>query len=350
MARGERISALSKTLALARRLQIWFGAQPMKKILKKLGQLLKRWRPLLSPLMLCIILAFLGQALYFHWRDVSAVQINAAGWAFLSIATGITLFSHIWTGWVWGWILQDLGQPISCVWATQAYLKTNIAKYLPSNLLHLYGRAIAAKDQGVPLALASLSVLFDTLLMTAGGFILGLFCIPKNWLFMTILGIVMILAVLHPRLLDPMLNRLSASLRQTVVGENAHLLPKRLVTRYPVRALAGEIGFVALRGIGFVFTVSALTPVSLEMVPTLVSIFSVGWVLGFITPGAPGGLGVFELTVSTLLTQPGMFHGTPGLSIGIAISAVAIQRLVSTLAEALGAVLTWVDERWPLGI
>jgi glycosyltransferase 2 family protein len=322
----------------------------MKKIVVKLGQLWKRWKPFLSPVMLCLILAFLGQALYFHWREVSNVHLNLAGWAYLAIATGITLFAHIWTGWVWGWILQDLDQPISCVWAAQAYLKTNIAKYLPSNLLHLYGRAIAAKDQGVPLAIASLSVLLDTLLMTAGGLILGLFCIPKNWLFMTILGVVMILTVLHPRLLNPVLNRLGASLRQTVAGSSAHLLPKQLVKRYPMRALIGETAFVALRGIGFVMTVAALTPISVDMVPILVSIFSVGWVLGFITPGAPGGLGVFELTVSTLLTQPGMFHDGSGLPVGVAISAVAIQRLVSTLAEALGAVLTWADERWPLGI
>jgi glycosyltransferase 2 family protein len=322
----------------------------MKKIVVKLGQLWKRWKPFLSPVVLCLILAFLGQALYFHWREVSNIQIDLAGWAYLAIATGITLFAHIWTGWVWGWILQDLDQPISCVWATQAYLRTNIAKYLPSNLLHLYGRAIAAKDQGVPLAIASLSVLLDTLLMTAGGLILGLFCIPKNWLFMTLLGVAMILTTLHPSLLNPVLNRLSASLRQTVAGSSAHLLPKRLVRRYPMRALIGETGFVALRGIGFVMTVAALTPISVDMIPILVSIFSVGWVLGFITPGAPGGLGVFELTVSTLLTQPGMFHDGSGLSVGVAISAVAIQRLVSTLAEALGAVLTWADERWPLGI
>jgi hypothetical protein len=78
------------------------------------------------------------------------------------------------------------------------------------------------------------------------------------------------------------------------------------------------------------------------------SIFSVGWVLGFITPGAPGGLGVFELTVSSLLTQQELFHSQPGFSIGMAISAVAIHRVVNTLAEAIGAVLAWADERWPL--
>jgi glycosyltransferase 2 family protein len=321
----------------------------MKKAWLRLSPFWQRWKPLLSPLLLCAILICLGRALYSHWREISAIQISATGWAYLTIATGVTLFAHIWTGIVWGWILRDLGQPISSIWASQAYLKTNIAKYLPSNLLHLYGRALAAKEQGVPLTVASLSVLLDTLLMTAGGLILGLFCIPRNWLGATILGVVCILIVLHPKILVPLLNRLSASLRHTT-EEDGDLLPKRLVRRYPFRTLLGETVFVALRGIGFVLTVSALTSVSLESVPSLVSIFSVGWVLGFITPGAPGGLGVFELTVSTLLAQPGILHGAQALPIGVAISAVAIHRLISTLAEAMGAFLAWADGRWPLGI
>ena len=306
----------------------------------------KRWKPLLSPLMLGAILIFLGRALFAHWNDVSTLKITAAGWACLVIATGVTLFAHIWTGMVWGWILRELGQPISPIWAAQAYLKTNIAKYLPSNLLHLYGRTMAAKDQGVPLMIASLSVLLDTLLMAAAGFMLGLFCIPRNWLGITLLGISLVLLVLHPRILVPLLNRLSAALRSAEA--KGDLLPKRLIRRYPLRPLLGEFVFVVLRGVGFVLTVGALTPVALDSVPTLISIYGVGWVLGFITPGAPGGLGIFELTVSTLLTQPDILHGASSLPVGMAISAVAVHRLVSTLAEAIGAFLAWADERWPL--
>lgn len=307
----------------------------------------KRWKPFVSPLFLVAIFAFLGKTLYSHWHEVSAVQITASGWACLTIATGITLFAHIWTGWVWGWILQDLGQPISRTWAVQAYLRTNIAKYLPSNLLHLYGRTIAAKQQGVPLTLASLSVLLDTLLMAAGGFILGLFCIPRNWIPFTFLGIAGILTILHPQILGRLLRRLSTQLDFNSTTENGETVPNRLVSRYPLGPLLGEIVFIVLRGFGFVLTIAALTPVSPNMIPILISIFSTGWVLGFITPGAPGGLGVFELSVSTLLTQQGFFDNS-GLSIGIAISAVAIHRLLSTLAETLGAFFAWVDERWPL--
>lgn len=307
----------------------------------------KRWKPFVSPLFMVVIFAFLGKTLYVHWHEVSSVHITASGWACLTIATGITLFAHIWTGWVWGWILQDLGQPINRVWAAQAYLRTNIAKYLPSNLLHLYGRAIAAKQQGVPIALASLSVLLDTLLMAAGGFILGLFCIPRNWIPFTFLGIAGILTLLHPQILGRLLRRLSAQLNLNSTEEEGETVSNRLVSRYPLGPLLGEIFFIVLRGFGFILTIAALTPVSPKMIPILISIFSTGWVLGFITPGAPGGLGVFELSVSTLLTQQGFFDDS-GLSMGIAISAVAIHRLLSTLAETLGAFFAWVDERWPL--
>jgi glycosyltransferase 2 family protein len=323
----------------------------MHKVWSRIQQLWKHWKPFLSLLLLAAILAFLGHTLYTHWHEVSQVQVTETGWACLTIATGITLFAHIWTGWVWGWILQELGQPISRTWASQTYLKTNIAKYLPGNVLHLYGRAIAAKDQGAPFSIASLSVLLDTLLMAAGGVILGLFCIPRSWIPLAIVAVGGILLVLHPNILGPLLDRLSQLKKSGVENagvDKAEASPHRWLKHYPLGPLLGEMLFVALRGLGFVLTVVALTPISLQTAPTLISIFSVGWVLGFVTPGAPGGLGVFELTVSTLLTQESLFQNEPGLSVGVALSAVALNRLVSTLAEVIGALLAFLDERWTL--
>jgi glycosyltransferase 2 family protein len=317
----------------------------MRKLWPQFQQWWGRWKPLLSPLILLLIFGFLGRTLYAHWHEVNGIRIGTVGWACLAIATGVTLLAHAWTGWVWGWILQELGQPINRSWATQAYLKTNIAKYLPSNLLHLYGRTLAAKQQGVPLSLATLSVLLDTLLMVAGGLILGLFCMPRGWLPFTVLGVIVILVSLQPRLLKRLLRKLSDRFSRN--PDESSGLPQRFLRRYPLGPLLGEMLFIILRGLGFIFTMMALSPLSLEMVPPLISIFSIGWVLGFITPGAPGGLGVFELTVSTLLTQQGLFQGQPDFSVGMAISAVAIHRVVNTFAEGIGAVLALADERWP---
>jgi hypothetical protein len=58
------------------------------------------------------------------------------------------------------------------------------------------------------------------------------------------------------------------------------------------------------------------------------SAFSLAWVLGLVIP-TPGGLGVFETTVLGLLN--------PYFSTGIILSVVALFRLVSILAEVVGA-------------
>jgi len=68
---------------------------------------------------------------------------------------------------VWTWILYELNQPVSSSQFIQIYLKTNIAKYLPGNVWHYYGRITAAKTAGVSGSAATLSVLLEPLLMAA---------------------------------------------------------------------------------------------------------------------------------------------------------------------------------------
>jgi uncharacterized membrane protein YbhN (UPF0104 family) len=110
------------------------------------------------------------------------------------------------------------------------------------------------------------------------------------------------------------------------------------VKRYPWRPLLGELGFIGLRGTGFLLTLLALKPVEMSQIPLFLGAFSLAWLLGLVIPGAPGGLGVFEATAIALLQQ----SFSPGLLIG----AIALYRLISILAEAAGAGLAWLDEQY----
>ncbi|WP_299410875.1 lysylphosphatidylglycerol synthase domain-containing protein [Acaryochloris sp. IP29b_bin.148] len=295
--------------------------------------------------LLMAVLAFLGKALFEHWQAITTIRITLSAWACFAIATGITLLAFTWTGWVWGWILEDLGHPVSNVWATQIYLTTNIAKYLPSNLVHLYGRTLAANAVGIPLSAASLSVILDTLLMISAGLILGLLSVPQSGVGSAGLGLMAVLVIMHPvvlRSLGQWLTQLAAAITKRNPPQRAN--PFRLL-RYPWRPLLGEISILILRGLGFTLVVQALIPLGIEAVPRLISIFSIGWLLGFITPGVPGGVGVFELTVSQLMIRPGVLTDGPTLSYGLALGSVALYRLMNTLAEAIGAGLAWLDTK-----
>ena len=287
-------------------------------------------------------LFFLVKALKDNWQEVTTIHIDAVGWAILLIATGITLLAHTWAGWVWTWVLKELNQPVNSCEFIQVYLKTNIAKYIPGNIWHYYGRIVAAKNANVSTGAATLSVLLEPLLMAAAALIIVLvgsqFMAEKTTIILLIvqlLGLLGVLCVLHPRFLNRATRLLGRIKAKKSTDDTPQAVPLNL-EQYPLRPLLGELGFLGLRSTGFILTLFALSPLNLSQIPLLLGAFSFAWLLGLVVPGAPGGLGVFEATAIALLQQ----H----FPTAVLISATVVYRLVSILAETAGAGLAWLDE------
>jgi glycosyltransferase 2 family protein len=289
-------------------------------------------------------LFFLLKALKDNWLGVSAIRINGTGWLMLITATGVTLFAHIWAGWIWTWVLKELNQSVSTIEFIGVYLKTNIAKYLPGNVWHYYGRVMAAKNANIPTNIATLSVLLEPLLMLAAALIIivlfgGKLVINNlnfNLVVLQFLALIIVLGILHPRFLNPAIQLLDKWKNKKSHEEN-ELVNSLIIKRYPVKPLLGELVFLGLRASGFILTMLALNSLTWQQIPLLVGAFSCAWVLGLVVPGAPGGLGVFETTAILLL----QYHFPAAL----VISAIALYRLISILAETLGASLAWLYER-----
>ena len=289
-------------------------------------------------------LFFLLKALKDNWLGVSAIRISATGWLILVAATFITLLAHIWAGWIWSWVLKELNQSVSAIEFIQVYLKTNIAKYLPGNIWHYYGRIMAAKNANIPTNMATLSVLLEPLLMLAAALIIivlfGSELVVNNLKFnlviLQFLSLIIVLSILHPRFLNPAIKLLDRWKNKKSNGEN-QLINSFIIKRYPVKPLLGELVFLGLRAAGFILTMLALTSLTWAQIPFLVGVFSCAWVLGLVVPGAPGGLGVFETTAMLLL----QYHFPAAL----VISAIALYRLISILAETVGAALASLFER-----
>lgn len=301
----------------------------MNKVDKQKPTPKKSWKSRLRWLVWGAVFFFLVKVGKDRAQEVAAIKITQQGWFYLAIALLFTLLAHIWSGLVWGKILRYFQQPFSYSWALRVYLKTNIAKYLPGNIWHYYGRITAIQEAGGALEVATFSVLLEPLLMAAAALILALsgsesIARPSASILGSWRSLVLLLGValgLHPQVLNPLM-QLLAKLK----GKDSKPLK---LTSYPLVPLLGEIGFVALRGTGFIFALLALTAIVPSQIPQILSGFSWAWLLGLIVPGAPGGIGVFEATAIAIL-QP-LF--SPGLLLG----AVAIFRLVSLLAEVIAA-------------
>ena len=237
-------------------------------------------------------LFFLLKALKDNWLGVSSIRINITGWLILGSATVVTLLAHIWAGWVWTWVLKELNQSVSSIEFIQVYLKTNIAKYLPGNVWHYYGRIMAAKNANISTNIATLSVLLEPLLMLAAALIIIVLFSSQivldhlkfNLIILQLLGLIIVLCILHPRFLNPAIQLLDRWKNKKSHPKN-QLIDSSIIKNYPLKALLGEIVFLGLRASGFILTIMALTSVNWEQIPLLVGAFSCAWVLGLVVPG-----------------------------------------------------------------
>ncbi|MGD1905067.1 MAG: hypothetical protein ACFB0C_03635 [Leptolyngbyaceae cyanobacterium] len=217
------------------------------------------------------------------------------------------------------------------------YLKTNIAKYLPGNVWHFVGRVRALQNQGASTGIAVMGVVLEPLIMAAAALILASLSRPDQ-LSLQFIALLGVLVSIHPRILNPIVRSLSrAKLIAADVTPTQNETQDAIKT-YPLFPLLGEIIFVLGRGIGFVLVVFSLMADPTINYFQVMGNFSIAWLMGLIIPGAPGGLGVFEATALALMT--------PTIPTAVVLGSIALYRLISTVAEVLGAVMVNLDSLW----
>lgn len=279
-------------------------------------------------------LVFVLNAFRTHWQEVITLEFTRSHLNYSVIALVVTLIAHLWSGMVWAGILRFLQQPAPLVWVLTIYLQTNLAKYVPGNVWHFYGRIRAMQQAGASLEAATFSTLLEPLLMATAAILIVIAAMQQGWLFpanspfpqwFPILLASAILIGIHPNCF----NRFLTCIARLKFSSQPSSLT---IPAYPWQPLLGEIGFVSLRGSGFILTIAGFTSLSPSDVPVLLGGFSLAWCLGLVIP-SPGGIGVFETSAITLLNDT--------LTPAILLSSIALFRLLSLIAEVLAAALFW---------
>ncbi|NEN87721.1 MAG: UPF0104 family protein [Okeania sp. SIO3H1] len=301
----------------------------MKKVLSRL-------KSYLGWIILGGTLFFLAKTLKDQWEQVLEIRISDSGWLSLGTAFIVTTIAHLWSGWVWFWIIKEFNQSVNLRWAIRVYILTNVAKYLPGNIWHFYGRISAIKQAGVPFEIAILSVLIEPLLMAAAALGVALVGSTQESWFLQFLCFLAVISIIHPRILNLVIKYL-VKLKLKVKKYDLEPATELKLERYPIKPFLGEICFVLLRGSGFLLTMLAFNSIEFNQILLIFSVFSLAWLLGLVVPGAPGGVGIFEATVLALLEQK--------FSPGIVLSAVAFYRLISVLAETFATGLAWLEQQ-----
>ena len=281
----------------------------------------------------------LGFVAYVFFSNASRLQGEVSGFPALALlaATGI---SSVCLGLqVSAWLVLARGAGVNSVSIRDAIWfvgRTEVAKYLPGNAFHYIGRQLFARRFGWhPGAIFAVS-LAEVAVVVAAASTVGL--VPQLWVKLPSAGwlpeylvpVVLVTAVLAP------LAVLTIVPRATKRLPFCHRIPLRGIrfwsslTAYFIFLLFVLFGSISLL---VLFTFANQPPMGTALLK-LVAAFGISYLLGYLTPGAPGGIGIREAMLVLFLGQ----EFEPAI-----IAAVAIlQRLANIFAELLLFVSTFL--------
>jgi glycosyltransferase 2 family protein len=212
------------------------------------------------------------------------------------------------TGWAWSVLLSARSESWSPSVLSMALGLSQLAKYIPGNIAQHAARAAIAMRQGMAATSLFATVAQETVLAVAASVIVGLLALlasgrgwaslgPDHASLLMISSAVLCIAVL-------LLSTFRGVSRYRPAGRVARLLAA-LVTLPGWRATGKVLSAYAfnylLIGAGLWSVAIVLGESASLTYPVVTSAFALSWLLGFMTPGSPAGLGAREGIMLMLL-------------------------------------------------
>ncbi|WP_322890898.1 MULTISPECIES: hypothetical protein [unclassified Yoonia] len=255
-------------------------------------------------------LIFLALALYRQWGEVSAwqptpLQIGLLVLLTLAYSAALLLLAYNWVT-IIGTLVED---PVPQARLLLSYTQTQIAKYVPGNVVHLVGRHLYLRDRGVAHRSLAMATLLELVSLPVAAIVALVLVVP-------------VIDIAYPTL--PALWTFGWILPVAAAASVAamtYFVQKRW--RVPmILVLIRGTGFMLSQGILFAIILAAVAG---HFVMLAIPVAILAWLIGFLTPGAPGGLAVREAVLVSLLGYAGMNEGV--------LLAALLMRLVTTAGD-----------------
>ncbi len=273
-----------------------------------------------------LALVFIGIVLARGVADLPPVDFRSGRfWGGLSGGLALYLVAQLIGAVAWNAVLRIYATVLPLGRAESQLLLSQIGKYIPGNVAHLFGRLSLARADGVAGTTAGAAMLLEVGTLLTTGFVM-----------------VGVIVLLNPELILKLTAGLPDITATTLIAVSvasvfACLIAAQLIiwrrAGRPAPSLLQCIlpialhtaNFVAL-GISLWCVTAAIVP---EDVPVLhcIAIFTIAWILGFLTPGAPGGVGIRDGIIALGLE---LFIGQ-GAGLGVAVA----HRMISVIGDVV---------------
>lgn len=294
-------------------------AQGRKKIIKRILQVI----------LIAVIFYFLARNLYVNWNKI--VEYNwRINYYFLVFSWLLSVGGGFLIALGWNLILRVLGGRLGYKRALKIFFITDLAKYIPGKVWTMVGKVYMCKEEGVPVAVTSTSVVIQPLIQVISGLLIFLLSLPFwtktsdfiNNLYFFFLLIPIGLLFLHPAIMTKPLNFVLRKLKQK---------PVELKIKYShiLLILLLWCGLWVLTGITYYFLIISVHPFPISRLPVTIGIFAIAGVSQFLTPS---GIGVLEGMLTVLLS---LYFPLP-----VAILIALLARVWKTVTELVCVAIT----------
>lgn len=284
---------------------------------------------LASLLLTLAAILFIGRLLWRYGGMIIAAPLDSshlllfiAGSVVYSI-TGVLLAAS------WFQLLHLFGKPgISFQHSFKIYARSQIAKYIPGNVFQFAARHVSGRHYGIGHGPLMASMMYEIVGIAWAAGLLGLtgfllYRLRQPHLSLPLITLVCVGLFLFPAVFNRVAHRFTFLKPMAVPDTSACALFKKIAPIYVL-----YIFFFLVNGAVFVMVVNITRGANLlEGVGLVMSIYSVSWLAGFLTPGAPGGIGIRE-TVMVLLLAPMVTQPT-------ALLAALFFRLINVVGDIL---------------
>jgi uncharacterized membrane protein YbhN (UPF0104 family) len=262
-----------------------------------------------------------------NWAEFRSLEIHLhprAGW--LGLATLAVFLAYAWYVEAWRRLLAGWAQRIGFGRAARVWSLANLGRYVPGKIWSVTGLVLLAQRAGVRgSAAAASAVAFQALVLGTGVAVVAGATPHATSALRLAAGLVVALASLGVLVWGP-----TARWVGRVMNAQAPLTP------LPASAvgLSGALMFLGWLTYGFAFWlfVHGLLPEAQLPIAAAVGAFTLSYILGTLALFAPGGIGVRELVMVSLLT--------PSLGSGGALAASVGSRVLLTITEAGAALIS----------
>ncbi len=293
--------------------------------------LIKKYLKYIGNLVTVISIAFVIYAVFKLKIDFEKLANPGAVLILCIGALGVT-FTVYFLAYAWKNTLDYLsGRKNSYRDVAFVYGKANIGKYLPGNVMHYVERNLFAAKIGLNQLDLAISSIIEVIGIIIVALVFSAVCAHEELLqavvryvkpmYAVILAVLGLLVITAAFIICRKSQRVRNMAKRLTGWKFFKVFVWNLIVYAVVLAILGGILVLVC---GFIYDVE----IDGTGAAAIITYYMLAWVLGFIVPGAPGGIGVREAILVLLLS--------PVIGDTVTLSAALIHRLISIIGDFTG--------------